>query len=165
MNKKDIQRFWDKTFTNGACLEWTGSLDGRGYGKFVTWDGTKHKYHIASRVAWELENGPIPKGKQVCHTCDNTKCVKSEHLFVGSRSDNMRDMVHKGRNDYRVGESNPRAKLTFSQVKEIRALRAAKVFASTIAAKFGIKVKTVYNLCDPKQKQWSGRRGMKGIKD
>lgn len=163
MLKKDIERFWSKTKRVGACLEWIGSLDGRGYGKFVTFAEGKHKYHIASRIAWELTNGET--NKQVCHKCDNTKCVAPSHLFIGSKSDNMRDMVSKGRNQYRAGENNPRAKLTLIQVEEIRSLRRNKMSPKILAKRFGISVKTVYNLCDLNQKCWTGRRSMKGFAD
>jgi len=49
------------------------------------------------RVAWELTSGPIPDGMQVLHACDNPPCFNPEHLFLGTRSDNMVDMVSKGR--------------------------------------------------------------------
>lgn len=41
--------------------------------------------------------GAIPKGMFVCHRCDNTGCVRLEHLFLGTRSDNMVDMYNKRR--------------------------------------------------------------------
>lgn len=33
----------------------------------------------------------------ILHRCDNRKCVNAEHIFYGTSSDNMRDMLLKGR--------------------------------------------------------------------
>lgn len=76
-----------------GCVEWTGSLDGHGYGQ-VTYMKKPAKAH---RVAWILAHGDIPAGMFVCHKCDNRSCVNSDHLFLGFARDNTRDMVMKGR--------------------------------------------------------------------
>lgn len=52
-----------------------------------------------SRVSWEWHKGEIPKGLLVCHHCDNPKCFRIEHLFLGTPSDNMQDMVKKKRDN------------------------------------------------------------------
>ena len=75
------------------CWPWLGAKR-RGYG--LIWaDGRKRPAH---QVAWELANGePFPTGMHACHTCDNPSCVNPAHIFPGTRSDNLRDAVRKGR--------------------------------------------------------------------
>ena len=91
MSKQD-QRFWDHV-SKSECYQWDGARDKNGYGRYKV-NGKNVKAH---RYAWELTNGPIPKGKVICHKCDNPKCVRSEHLFVGTMKDNQQDMARKGR--------------------------------------------------------------------
>jgi len=50
-----------------------------------------------SRQAYKLFIGEIPKNLDVCHHCDNPKCVRPSHLFIGTRKDNMQDCIKKGR--------------------------------------------------------------------
>lgn len=51
----------------------------------------------ASRFAWEIMNGPIPPGMCVLHKCDVPQCVRPEHLWLGTKSQNSLDMIAKGR--------------------------------------------------------------------
>lgn len=80
----------------GGCHMWTGGkLRDRsgGYGT-VSFNGKNRTTH---RVSWELHNGPIPDETLVCHRCDVPLCVRIEHLFLGTISDNAMDSVNKGR--------------------------------------------------------------------
>ena len=75
------------------CHEWTRAITSSGYGTRRI--GKRQVY--AHRYAWEQAHGPIPAGACVCHRCDNPKCIRLDHLFLGTRADNSRDMVEKGR--------------------------------------------------------------------
>jgi hypothetical protein len=97
------QKFWDRLSPNGECREWSGSRDPRGYGR-VGWRG---KVVLTHRLAWELAHGAIPSGLLVLHHCDNPPCCEPSHLFIGTQSDNIQDMLAKGRGPW--GHAGTRA--------------------------------------------------------
>jgi len=90
------ERFWAKVCKSEHCWLWQGPTDGR-YGE-IWYNGAKCRAH---RITWELVNGPIPEGLLVCHTCDTPSCVRPDHLFLGTMSDNILDASRKGRLDVR----------------------------------------------------------------
>jgi len=88
-------RFWQlvEMIPFHTCWEWIGAQTRFGYGQFRS-NGIVRGAH---RVSWEIHNGPIPGGLWVLHHCDNPSCVRPDHLFIGTRTDNMRDAFRKGR--------------------------------------------------------------------
>jgi hypothetical protein len=94
-------RFWEKVDKSGDCWLWTGARDQHGYGSLsVAHEGRERRRSVpvkASRVSWQIHNGPIPAGMWVLHRCDNPPCVRPDHLFLGTQLDNMRDASAKGR--------------------------------------------------------------------
>lgn len=88
-----------------GCWLWTGCIiDGtnNGYGQ-VSVSG---KMKLVHRAYWEIINGPIPEGLFVLHTCDNPPCINPGHLFLGAHTDNMQDMIKKGRKSKVVWNTN-----------------------------------------------------------
>lgn len=126
-NKQPVsERFWTKARrAENGCLLWQATKVRGGYG--VVRDG---KMKLAHRVAWELVNGDIPNGLHVCHRCDTPACVNPEHLFLGTRFDNLQDAVRKGRAGMH--------KLTLVQIAEIRKLYGAGEIQRSLATAFGI---------------------------
>jgi hypothetical protein len=49
------------------------------------------------QLSYFLYKGTIPKGKVVCHTCDNQKCCNPNHLWLGTQYENLIDCLNKGR--------------------------------------------------------------------
>jgi len=132
------QRFWDNVEeVESGCWEWRAGRLKDGYGKAFLGG-----HWLAHRLAYTVLVGPIPEGLNVLHHCDNPPCVNPEHLFVGTQSDNMRDCVAKSRMRENSGEANPHAKLTVTQVVEIRARcrpgRGSPVNQTRLAEEYGI---------------------------
>ncbi len=141
------------------CWIWDNAKpsSGEGYGYFY-YNGTFFRAH---RLAYVLATGHgIPRGFEICHSCDNRVCVRPSHLFLGTRSDNMRDASLKGKlkrseahkkriGETHSGEQNYFHRLTEAQVREIRSLnlpRYAQGRYRDLARKYGVIPATISNV-------------------
>lgn len=149
MRKRDLRERFLEKLGEGAlgerigCWEWKGYIDPQGYGRIEV-RGQAFKAH---RAAYELFIAPIPEGMHVLHHCDNRSCVNPAHLFLGTNSDNVADSVTKHRRAR--GESIGLAKLTQSQVREIRGQYkpfSRDVGGRALARHYGVNHSTIVRL-------------------
>ncbi len=110
-----------------GCWDWNATKNKAGYGSMLH----RHKLIKSHRASYMIYNGEIPPSTFVLHSCDNPSCSNPQHLFLGSNTDNMRDMAKKGRN-------KPRATLTQDQVLEVRKLLDLGVPSARIGRDFGV---------------------------
>lgn len=144
-------RFWSKVDKNGPvpqhkpelgpCWIWARYVTKAGYGQFVIRRGN---FGLAHVVSYALTREPVPPAVHVCHYCDNPPCVRPDHLFLGTPSDNSLDMFAKGRQGSRhPGTERANAKLTEQIVAEIRTIPPYFGRNAQLARKYGVSEHTI----------------------
>lgn len=138
-----------------GCIEWQKRRNSCGYGTI----SYRNKSWLAHRLKWTLENGAIPEGMNVCHSCDNPACINIEHLFIGTQADNVSDMVNKGRgcSPGNPGEKHHNAILSADDVAYIRNELANRKHGKDgtngrLARKFGVSEAAISNI--NKDRRW-----------
>lgn len=98
------------------------------------------------RFMYEYYKRKIPEKMEVCHSCDNTRCINPEHLFLGTHKENMQDCIKKKRFKMEMdntGSRNGMSKLTEEQVVQIF---YAKGINKEIGYKFNVTASCVSNI-------------------
>lgn len=116
-----------------GCWEWTHSKSTNGYGRI----SIGNKYWKAHRYSYQYYKGDIGE-MCVLHKCDNPSCCNPNHLFLGNLSENMMDMLRKGRGN--------RTKMTIGDILEIRELNNIGIPRIVISEYLGIKRRTIDNV-------------------
>lgn len=141
-----VERFLKKVERTDTCWVWTAGIHKSGYGHF--WLAGTMVY--AHRASWLLHKGPIPDGLDVLHKCDNPKCVRPDHLFLGTHLDNMRDRDKKGRRTAPKGSAHGGAVLTEEVVLGIRARVAVGESRRSVAEEVGVSYSMVCRIVSGK---------------
>ena len=146
LTEADIARFWSKVDQHDPndCWGWTEGRSSKGYGRF--WISSSYQAH---RVAYVITNGDTEL--EVLHTCDHPWCCNPAHLYAGTQKDNGRDCVDRNRHIDTCGENHGLAKLTESNVHEIRRLRNGGWLLREIAEEYGISKSQVSMICNSKR--------------
>jgi hypothetical protein len=155
-------RLVNKTST---CWLWKGTKSPSGYGCF----SFNVKRVRAHRWSYEHFIGPIPAEMVVCHSCDVRNCVNPEHLWIGTRTDNHRDMCRKRRHaghvrgrgsksidelkNYRRGSNHGRSRITEDDVLAIRDKLEKGSTLTSLAKSYGIHITSIFLI--KHRKTWS----------
>jgi hypothetical protein len=147
--KDAAERFWSRVNKTDTCWIWTGRTQAPPnlpYG-MISWNGKERSTH---RLSYELEYGPIGNRRiLVLHKCDNPRCVRPAHLFLGSHQDNATDRDQKGRFRVLHGSLNGWSKLTEKDVASIIKTYDdphSKETGVDIAKRFGVSPTTVHDI-------------------
>ncbi len=93
-------------------------------------------------------------GLDVMHSCDNRKCVNIDHLSLGTRKENLQDMIQKGRRVYGT------AKLSPDDLPQMRSMRDAGMFYGEIGERLGVSRTSVSNMLNGRSFQCQHYRGL-----
>lgn len=119
--------FWahvDRSGGPDACWPWRGVHLPNGYGRY---SAKAFGTGVAHRVAWIITFGPVAKGLDVMHRCDNRTCCNVfKHCLLGTRKHNMQDAVAKGRTSRSF--QHPHSKLTPQTAFYLKHLYATGLF-------------------------------------
>jgi hypothetical protein len=135
-----FDRFMSKVRQTDNCWIWLAGTKGGGYGSFNVGSRKSERAH---RVAWTIFNGPIPSDKCVLHKCDNRRCVKPQHLFLGTIGENNHDRHAKGRDGDHRGVRNGRAKL---KPEDVLVILESETSARSLAAQLGVSLNLIHKI-------------------
>ena len=127
---------------DNGCIIFQGSKDGQGYGRYFK----NGKSKLVTRAVLALQLGyELPTSMDACHTCDRPSCINPEHLWAGTRTQNLLDASKKGRTQ---GKSHPlsNAKLDWEKVREIRLKLAAGERMKDVAEQYSVGRKTIHDI-------------------
>jgi hypothetical protein len=154
------RRFWRKVQRSAhGCWLWTARVDRCGYGAFSI---SRREIVRAHRLSWRLAHGADAAHGCVLQRCGNHRCVRPDHLYLGSAHEIERrprasralppaargDRHWTRRNHDRVarGERSNLSKLREADVREIRRLHADGRRYAELSAMFGVVERSIYHI-------------------
>lgn len=166
-SKTTTERFWSHVQVGepDECWDWTGTTTIHGYGRFKV-SGKMISVH---RYSYELSRGNLPSDLDICHTCNNRRCVNPKHLYAGTAKQNVADAIRAGtqHNFQKTGTRGTRrhrgtavvgAVLTEQRVLEIfHRVRAGETHRA-IAFEYGVGKTTVSKIASGQCWGWLTHR-------
>ncbi|EGK88108.1 hypothetical protein D0A34_25250 [Microcoleus vaginatus PCC 9802] len=128
---------------DSGCIIFQGAKDGQGgYGRYFK-NGKSQS--VTRAVLAEKLGCEVPTSIDAGHTCDNPSCINPEHLWGGTRTQNLLDASKKRRTQ---GKSHPlsNAKLDWEKVREIRQKLAAGERVKDVAQEYSVGCKTIHDI-------------------
>jgi hypothetical protein len=85
-----------REITSNGCWIFTGTLDSHGYGRVMI----HGIIHSAARVSLHIfKDFDLKSPLDACHNdelCNSRACINPDHLYPGTRANNIQDSVIKG---------------------------------------------------------------------
>ncbi len=144
LNEIDLIRYWADVYKDSSgCWIWVGCYRtgkrGIGYGQFTKDDIC----YLANRIAYYIDTNTDPGEKLVLHTCSHKYCVNPDHLYAGTRVNNMLDQhIYKER--LHQGIYTPSARVNDAIVHQIRS--RPNELLRVLANEFGITISAVHSI-------------------
>lgn len=146
------ERFYRYAIVQEGCWGWRGRarVSRMGYAALFY----KGRAWGAHRISYLIHRGEIPPGMCVLHSCDNPICTNPEHLHLGTKQDNTREMMERNRHTKRGCNPNSNNQIRKRQIqlrrrekeillREILEKRAQGAYLSEIAKWSGYTVSGV----------------------
>lgn len=129
-----VEDFWSRVEKAcSGCWLWMAGKNKKGYG-YIKVAG---RFWLAHRLSYHWFKGPILPGAMILHSCDVPFCVNPQHLWAGTKRENMQDMVAKGRSCF--GRKNYQSTLTPAQVLEVfQKYNTGRFSVLSLASVYGI---------------------------
>lgn len=118
----------------GDCLLWNQSCTPSGYPRVK--DGYAHI------MAWEAVHGPVPKGKRIYRTCEQTRCCEVGHMVLKTSTQIVRLAAKRGawKGEARIAKltATKRARSSILNDELVAEIRASDESGPSIEARTGV---------------------------
>ena len=146
--------FWERveaqTVVNeNGCHEFTGYKNECGYGRIHK----DKKLVFVHREVYEKVHGYIPKGMVIMHSCDNPACINPNHLSANYQSENIKDMIEKGRSVNKFGSKHGMSKINETDVINIKKRLSEGDTCVAISKDYSVSEGTIRNI--KKGRNWT----------
>jgi hypothetical protein len=130
-----------------GCWEWMGASNRNKKVRRPFIQG-----ELGHRWAYKHWVGPIPKGKHILHSCDNTLCVCPDHLRAGTNLENHADKAARNRAPHKI-----------VHLLDIDGIVNDPRSSYAVARELGIGATTVRRVRNAHQSQLSGSSNSSGF--